>query len=318
MARGAPGATGRGNELAVRICTFEQRGNPSAGVVATDGTIVSTVDLVGGATDEDDVLDLLLSGEELWADLRRAARGARGGIPLSSAKLLAPIPRPPRNVFCVGWNYSEHFEEGKQARGQTGPQLAPQEIPQFPSLFTKNPATVIGPDAPVFFPSPHSEQLDWEAELAVVIGKGGRDITESDAMSHVFGYTCANDVSVRDIQRRHGGQWFKGKNFDTHLPMGPWIVTADELDPSDLAIRSRVNGVGKQDSRTKFMVFKIPRLIAEISAGCELWPGDMVITGTPAGVGFARTPPEYLKIGDVVEIEIEGIGVLRNTVTGRT
>jgi len=302
----------------VRICTFEQRGNPSAGVVASDDTIVSTVDLVGGATDEDDVLDLLLSDEELWADLRRAARGAKGGIPLSGAKLLAPIPRPPRNVFCVGWNYSEHFEEGKQARGQSGPQLAPQEIPQFPSLFTKNPATVVGPDAPVFFPAPHSEQLDWEAELAVIIGKGGRDISEAAAMSHVFGYTCANDVSVRDVQRRHGGQWFKGKNFDTHLPMGPWIVTADELDPSDLAIRSRVNGVGKQDSRTKFMVFKIPRLIAEISAGCELWPGDMIITGTPAGVGFARTPPEYLKIGDVVEIEIEGIGVLRNTVTGRT
>ncbi len=318
MARGTPGASGRGNRLAVRICTFEQRGNPSAGVVAADDTIVSTVDLVGGATDEDDVLDLLLSDEEMWADLRRAARRAKGGIPLSSARLLAPIPRPPRNVFCVGWNYSEHFEEGKQARGQSGPQLAPQEIPQFPSLFTKNPATVVGPDAPVFFPSPHSEQLDWEAELAVVIGKGGRDIPEADAMSHVFGYTCANDVSVRDVQRRHGGQWFKGKNFDTHLPMGPWIVTADELDPSDLAIRSRVNGLGKQDSRTKFMVFKIPRLIAEISAGCELWPGDMIITGTPAGVGFARTPPEYLKIGDVVEIEIEGIGVLRNTVTGRT
>ena len=302
----------------MRICTFEQRGNPSAGVVAADGTIVSTVDLLGGATDEDDVLDLLLSGEELWAELRTAAGRARGGIPLASAKLHAPIPRPPRNVFCVGWNYSEHFEEGKQARGQSGPQLAPQEIPQFPSLFTKNPATVVGPDAPVIFPAPHSEQLDWEAELAVVIGKGGRDIAEAAAMSHIFGYTCANDVSVRDVQRRHGGQWFKGKNFDTHLPMGPWIVTADDLDPSDLAIRSRVNGVGKQDSRTKFMVFKIPRLIAEISAGCELWPGDMIITGTPAGVGFARTPPEYLKVGDVVEVEIEGIGVLRNPIRGRT
>ena len=302
----------------MRICTFEQRGNPSAGVVAADGTIVSTVDLLGGATDEDDVLDLLLSGEELWAELRTAAGRARGGIPLESAKLHAPIPRPPRNVFCVGWNYSEHFEEGKQARGQSGPQLAPQEIPQFPSLFTKNPATVVGPDAPIIFPAPHSEQLDWEAELAVVIGKGGRDIAEAAAMSHVFGYTCANDVSVRDVQRRHGGQWFKGKNFDTHLPMGPWIVTADDLDPSDLAIRSRVNGVGKQDSRTKFMVFKIPRLIAEISAGCELWPGDMIITGTPAGVGFARTPPEYLKVGDVVEVEIEGIGVLRNPIRGRT
>ena len=302
----------------MRICTFEQRGNLSAGVVAADGTIVSTVDLVGGATDEDDVLDLLMSGEELWAELRSAAGRARGGIPLKNAKLHAPIPQPPRNVFCVGWNYSEHFEEGKQARGQSGPQLAPQEIPQFPSLFTKNPATVVGPDAPVIFPTPHSEQLDWEAELAVVIGKGGRDIAEAAAMSHVFGYTCANDVSVRDVQRRHGGQWFKGKNFDTHLPMGPWIVTADELDPSDLAIRSRVNGVGKQDSRTKFMVFKIPRLIAEISAGCELWPGDMIITGTPAGVGFARTPPEYLKVGDVVEVEIEGIGVLRNPIKGRT
>jgi 2-keto-4-pentenoate hydratase/2-oxohepta-3-ene-1,7-dioic acid hydratase in catechol pathway len=302
----------------VRICTFEQRGNLSAGVVAADGTIVSTVDLLGGATDEDDVLDLLMSGEELWAELRTAAGRARGGIPLESAKLHAPIPRPPRNVFCVGWNYSEHFEEGKQARGQSGPQLAPQEIPQFPSLFTKNPATVVGPDAPIIFPAPHSEQLDWEAELAVVIGKGGRDIAEAAAMSHVFGYTCANDISVRDVQRRHGGQWFKGKNFDTHLPMGPWIVTADDLDPSDLAIRSRVNGVGKQDSRTKFMVFKIPRLIAEISAGCELWPGDMIITGTPAGVGFARTPPEYLKVGDVVEVEIEGIGVLRNPIQGRS
>jgi len=302
----------------VRICTFEQRGNPAAGIVAADDTIVSTVDLVGGATDEDDVLDLLISGEEFWAELRSAAATARNGIPFQSAKLLAPIPRPPRNVFCVGWNYSEHFEEGKQARGQAGAQLAPQEIPQFPALFTKNPATVVGPDAPVFFPSPHSEQLDWEAELAVVIGKGGRDIREAEAMGHVFGYTCANDVSVRDVQRRHGGQWFKGKNFDTHLPMGPWIVTADDLDPSDLAIRSRVNGVGKQDSRTRFMVFKIPRLIAEVSAGCMLWPGDMIITGTPAGVGFARTPPEYLKVGDVVEIEIEGIGVLRNTITGRT
>ena len=317
-----PSTRGRGESCDspcdVRLCTFEQRGVPAAGVVARDDTVLSTVDLVGGATDEDDVLDLLLSSEEFLTDLRNAARKARGGIPLATAKLHAPIPRPPRNVFCVGWNYSEHFEEGKQARGQPGPQLAPQEIPHFPALFTKNPATVVGPDAPVFFPAPHSEQLDWEAELAVVIGKGGRDITEAAAMSHVFGYTCANDISVRDVQRRHGGQWFKGKNFDTHLPMGPWIVTADELDPSDLAIRSRVNGAGKQDSRTKFMVFKIPRLIAEVSAGCELWPGDIIITGTPAGVGFARTPPEFLKVGDVVEVEIEGIGVLRNPIKGRS
>jgi 2-keto-4-pentenoate hydratase/2-oxohepta-3-ene-1,7-dioic acid hydratase in catechol pathway len=300
----------------VRLCTFEVGGIPHAGVV-NGNELIAVGDLVPGAPD--DVVEIIAAGASLWDRLREAARRSKGGTPLAGATLRAPIPRPARNVFCVGWNYSEHFEEGKQARGQTGsPQLAPQEIPAFPSLFSKNPATVVGPDAPVYFSAPQSEQLDWEAELAVVIGTGGRDITEADAMKCVFGYTCANDVSVRDVQRRHGGQWFKGKNFDTHLPMGPWIVTADELDPADLAIRSRVNGVTKQDSRTKFMVFKIPRIIAEVSAGCELWPGDMIITGTPAGVGFARTPPEYLKIGDVVEVEIEGIGVLRNTIEGRS
>jgi 2-keto-4-pentenoate hydratase/2-oxohepta-3-ene-1,7-dioic acid hydratase in catechol pathway len=285
--------------------------------LAADGTVVRIRDFVTGLAGEPQLLDLLPGGEQFWTTVRRVAHNVGSGIPLRSAKFLAPIPRPPRNVFCVGWNYSEHFEEGKDARSQAGPQLAPQEIPEFPSFFSKNPATVVGPNAPVRFPAPHSSQLDWEAELAVVIGKPGRDIPEARAMDHVFGYTCANDVSVRDVQRRHGGQWFKGKNFDTHLPMGPWIVTADELDPADLAIQSRVNGVTKQDSRTKHMVFKIPRLIAELSAGCELWPGDLIITGTPAGVGFARTPPEFLKVGDVVEVEIEGIGVLRNTIKGR-
>ena len=137
-------------------------------------------------------------------------------------------------------------------------------------------------------------------------------------MSHVFGYTCANDVSVRDLQRRHGGQWFKGKNFDSHLPLGPWIVTADSLDPNALRVRTRVNGVTKQDSNTKFMVFKLPRLLRELSAGCDLWPGDIIITGTPEGVGFARKPPEFMKVGDTVEVEIEGIGTLRNKVQGRS
>jgi len=297
------------------LCTFEVGGVAHAGVANEGDRVIAVRDLV--PTAPNDVVGIIAAGPSLWSRLRDAARGSTRGTPVSEGTLRAPIPRPKRNVFCVGWNYSEHFEEGKQARGQTGPQLAPSEIPLFPALFTKNPATVVGPDTPVMFPSPHSEQLDWEAELAVVIGTGGRDIAEADAMKCVFGYTCANDVSVRDVQRRHGGQWFKGKNFDTHLPMGPWIVTADELDPSDLAIRSRVNGVGKQNSRTKFMVFKIPRLVAEVSAGCELWPGDIIITGTPAGVGFARTPPEYLRAGDVVEVEIEGIGVLRNPIKGR-
>src|SRR5207253_7541728 len=141
-----------------------------------------------------------------------------------------------------------------------------QEIPQYPALFTKNPATVTGPDAGVLFPAPHSDQLDWEVELAVIVGRPGRDIKEANAMEHVFGYTCANDVSVRDVQRRHGGQWFKGKNFDSHCPLGPWIVTPDEVgDPQDLRLELRVNGQTKQSSTTRFMVFKLPGIIREFS-----------------------------------------------------
>lgn len=298
----------------MRLLTFVSHEGPRAGTFGSDGTIVAIGDLVPDAP-----LDMLRVIEQFDAirdDLVRAAARAKGGVDPLTAKLLAPIPMPRRNVFCVGWNYSEHFQEGANLRAAQG---APgqQEIPEYPALFSKNPATVTGHESAVLFPTPHSEQLDWEVELAVVIGHPGRDIPEVDAMGHVFGYTCANDVSVRDVQRRHGGQWFKGKNFDTHLPMGPWIVTADEVDPSSLRIQTRVNGVTKQDSNTRFMVFKVPRLISEFSAGCRLDPGDIMITGTPEGVGFARKPPEYLKVGDIVEVEIEGIGVLRNRVQGR-
>jgi 2-keto-4-pentenoate hydratase/2-oxohepta-3-ene-1,7-dioic acid hydratase in catechol pathway len=298
----------------MRLLTFVSHDGPRAGTFAADGTIVAVSDLVPGAPT--DMVGVIASFDSLRDPLRDAAARARGGLDPSGTKLLAPIPVPRRNVFCVGWNYSEHFQEGANMRAAQG---APgqQEIPQYPALFSKNPATVTGHESAVLFPTPHSEQLDWEVELAVVIGRDGRDIAEADGMRHVFGYTCANDVSVRDVQRRHGGQWFKGKNFDTHLPMGPWIMTADELDPSSLRIQTRVNGVSKQDSNTRFMVFKIPRLISEFSAGCRLDPGDIMITGTPEGVGFARKPPEYLKVGDVVEVEIEGIGVLRNRVEGR-
>jgi len=234
-------------------------------------------------------------------------------LPLHAVRLLAPIV-PKRNVFCVGWNYAEHFAEGKDFR----PASAPQEIPDHPALFSKNPFAIIGPDAAIRHPAPISEQLDYEVELAVVIGREGRDIGERDALDHVFGYTIANDVSVRDVQRAwHGGQWFKGKNFDTHLPLGPWIVTKDEIpDPQTLRITTRVNGVTKQDSNTKHMVFPVARIIAELSAGLSLHPGDVIITGTPEGVGMGRKPPEWLKPGDVVELEIERIGRLRNEVRG--
>lgn len=299
----------------MRLATFAAGRGPRAGVVAADDTLIAASDLVTGAPD--DMIRLIAAGEALHERLRAAAARAGGGIALGNATLLPPIPRPRRNVFCVGWNYSEHFQEGASFRAAQG---APgqQEIPEFPALFSKNPATVTGPDSPIWWPGPHSEQLDWEVELAVIVGRPGRDVAEDAAMDHVFGYTCANDVSVRDVQRRHGGQWFKGKNFDSHLPLGPWIVTADALDPRALRVRTRVNGVTKQDSNTRFMVFKIPRLVSEFSAGCDLEAGDVIITGTPEGVGFARKPPEFLKIGDVVEVEIEGIGTLRNTVQRRS
>ena len=299
----------------MRLATFDAGRGPRVGVIAPDDTLVALTDLVPDAPE--DMLGVIGAGDALHARMRDVASRAKNGAKLATVRLLAPIARPRRNVFCVGWNYAEHFAEGARIRTSTQATTAQQEIPEFPALFSKNPATVTGPEAPIWYPDPHSTQLDWECELAVIIGRPGLDIDEAAAMTHVFGYTCANDVSVRDVQRRHGGQWFKGKNFDSHLPLGPWIVTADELDPAALRIQTRVNGQTKQDSNTRFMVFKLPRLVREFSSGCRLESGDVMITGTPEGVGFARKPPEFLTIGDVVEVEIEGIGVLRNTVQGR-
>jgi 2,4-didehydro-3-deoxy-L-rhamnonate hydrolase len=294
----------------MRLATYLADGQPRAAVVASDQTLVPVRDLISGGPSQ--MLEILESGPSLWDRLRAAASSARRGEPLSSAQLLAPIPRPRRNAFCVGWNYSEHFAEGQ---GMRGPNDDAQKIPDYPALFSKQPNAVVGPEAAVWHPAPISDQLDWEVELAVIIGNSGRDMAEAQALEYVFGYTVGNDVSVRDVQRRHGGQWFKGKSFDTHCPLGPWIVTADELgDPQNLRISLRVNGVTKQDSNTKFMVFRIPRIIKEVSTGMQLEPGDVILTGTPDGVGFARKPPEFLKPGDVMEAEIENIGVLRNTV----
>jgi 2,4-didehydro-3-deoxy-L-rhamnonate hydrolase len=277
----------------MKLCTFDEGEGPLTGVIEGQSVLPlrDTVEMV----------ELIQRGAG-WASTAPA-------LPLPSVRLLAPIV-PKRNVFCIGWNYAEHFAEGKAFR----PADAIQEIPDHPALFTKNPFAIIGPEAAIRYPAPISEQLDYEVELAVVIGREGRDIGERDALDHVFGYTIANDVSVRDVQRTwHGGQWFKGKNFDTHLPLGPWIVTKDEVpDPQALRITTRVNGVTKQDSNTKHMVFPVARIIAELSAGLTLQPGDVIMTGTPEGVGMGRKPPEWLKPGDVVELEIERIGILRN------
>jgi 2-keto-4-pentenoate hydratase/2-oxohepta-3-ene-1,7-dioic acid hydratase in catechol pathway len=181
-------------------------------------------------------------------------------------------------------------------------------------FFSKAPTAVNGPFDVVPFDASISTSLDWEVELGVIIGKGGKNISEADAMSHIFGYTVVNDVTWRDLQRRHGGQWHKGKSLDGTCPMGPCIVTADSIDPTNLRVTCRVSGVVKQDSSTRYLYFKIPRLIQELSLGMTLEPGDILSTGTPEGVGFARTPPEFLKPGDLLETEIEGIGVMRNPI----
>lgn len=258
-----------------------------------------------------DMLALIASGSRGLASVRKTLKRKLGkAIPVSSIHFFAPIPRPRKNVFCVGWNYIEHFEEGEKIRAGTQ-----QEMPAHPTFFTKAVTSVNGPYDRIPLHAGVTEKLDWEVELGVVIGRGGLNIAEADAMKHVFGYTVINDVSAREVQRRHGQQWFKGKSLDGLCPMGPWIVTADEVqDPGKLRVTTRVNGVVKQDSSTQHMYFKIPRIVAELSAGLTLEPGDIISTGTPAGVGHARTPPEFLRVGDILETEVAGLGVLRNRI----
>ena len=221
--------------------------------------------------------------------------------PLESVKLLAPIPHPRKNIICLGANYSDHALE-------TG-----REVPPYPVFFTKAPTAVIGPDEAITY---HRcvRYLDYEVELAFIVGKRGRDIDRREAYKHIAGYTIMNDVSERGLQRRHE-QWFKGKSLDTFAPMGPCLVTRDQIpDPNNLDLELSVNGELRQKSNTRNMVFKIPDLVEEICSGMTLEPGDIVSTGTPAGVGFTRDPPEYLMPGDVVEARIERIGVLTNPV----
>jgi len=287
---------------------------PRVGVLNAEGDIV---DIAAAALrqamtlpfDASDMVSLIAAGDAALDALRRVtAVPSAAPMPSAAVRLLAPIPRPRKNVFCVGWNYLEHFQEGEAVR-KTG-----DELPKHPVFFSKAVTAVTGPFDPIPFDSRVSKKLDWEAELGVVIGRFGKNIAEADAMEYVFGYTVINDVSARDLQRRHGGQWLKGKSLDGTCPMGPCIVTRDELDGGNLRVTTRVNGVKKQDSRTSCMYFSLPRLIAELSLGMTLEPGDVLSTGTPQGVGFARTPPEFLTPGDVVETEIEGIGLLQNPV----
>jgi 2-keto-4-pentenoate hydratase/2-oxohepta-3-ene-1,7-dioic acid hydratase in catechol pathway len=231
-----------------------------------------------------------------------------GSVPLAGAHFLAPLPVPRRNLFCVGRNYHAH---AKELQGTVFKDNA-KAVDAWPIVFTKVPECVVGPDADVQLPGAAiSAQIDYEAELAVVIGTGGRNITQADALKHVYGYTIVNDVTARDVQMRHA-QWDLGKSFDTFCPMGPWLVTADELDGTDTRVRCWVNGELRQDARTTDLIFDIPTLIETCSRGITLLPGDIIATGTPAGVGMGLNPPRWLQHGDVVRIEIDGLGVLEN------
>lgn len=228
-------------------------------------------------------------------------------VPLSGVTLDAPL-HPERNVFCVGRNYLEHAIEGARAAGRE------LRLPALPTFFTKAPTAIAAPAAELNLQARVSREYDFEAELAVVIGAQCKDVGESEALHVVFGYAALNDITARDLQREHG-QWFKGKSLDSTCPIGPWIVTPDEVgDPQALEITLHRNGTEKQHSNTANMIFPVARLIAELSKGMTLLPGDIIATGTPEGVGFARNPPEFLADGDGLDVWIEKIGHLTNRI----
>jgi len=263
-------------------------------------------DLVPGF--DGDIVELIARYEELKNQL--VAKG--DGLPLDGMRLLAPIERPPRNIFCVGKNYAEHAVEFSKS-GFDSSAKEGEHAPEAPVVFTKAFSSIIGPGDAI---PPHAQlvrQLDYEAELAVVIGKGGRGIRKADAFGHVFGYTIVNDVTARDLQKLHR-QWFLGKSLDGFCPMGPFVVSGDEVDATRLDVKCWVNGELRQHANTAQLIFDIPTLIETISAAIELLPGDVIATGTPAGVGIGFTPPRFLQSGDTVRIEIQGLGVLENRI----
>ena len=242
------------------------------------------------------------------AETERASLVPEGAVALADVTLRAPL-RPRKNVFCVGRNYMGHAEEVARTRG------TPLNLPSVPTFFTKAPTAIADPGATLHLSPDVSQQYDWEAELAVVIGERCRDVAERDALSVVFGYTCLNDVTARDLQKDHH-QWFKGKSLDQTCPIGPWVVTADEIrDPQNLDIALRLDGAIKQNANTSQMIFSVAQIVASLSRGMTLEPGDVIATGTPDGVGFARTPPEFLGDGMRMDVEIARIGTLTNRVS---
>ncbi len=300
----------------MRLVTYSRLGVPSIGVELKEGILdipeaasrFGRMHHVHGKMFPSTMMDLLQwpAGVEVVKQILERYNEAEPDekpllYSLASVRLLAPIERPGK-IVALGLNYRDHIEE-------TG-----REVPKVPVMFAKFPSSVIGPDEDIIIPS-ISKKIDWEVELGIVMGRTCKSVSKNEALDYVAGYTILNDVTARDIQKHDGGQWVRGKSIDTFCPMGPCIITSDELgDGSGLRLQTKVNGVIKQDSNTSNLLFDVAQIISYLSQSFSFEPGDIIATGTPSGVGFARDPPEYLKHGDIVELYIEKIGSLRNPV----
>lgn len=299
----------------MRLVTYIAGSNePRLGVIVNK--LVIDVEGLGGARDlvlPSDMLSFIRDSTTFLPTLRELLDDSSRQLPPGSArpiedvKLCAPIPRPSKNIFGIGLNYSEHVAESARSLDTD------KNLPKQPVLFSKPPTTVVGPGDAIHHNAKMTQQLDWEVELAVIIGKTATRISVETAMDHVFGYSVMIDISARD--NRRAGQWIFSKGMDTYAPFGPCIVTADELpEPHDLRLWLKKNGEMKQDSNTKYMIFNVPYLIADISSGITLEPGDIIATGTPSGVGAGLNPQEWLWPGDYIEAGVDGIGTLRHPV----
>jgi 2-keto-4-pentenoate hydratase/2-oxohepta-3-ene-1,7-dioic acid hydratase in catechol pathway len=291
----------------MKVATVSVAGERRVGQITMDGMAIAPFDLTLSESNDGILALVRRNGAEPLRTL--------SPIPLSQVTLEAPLPVPRRNIFCVGKNYHEHAHEFARSGFDTS--SANGAVPANPIMFSKVPESVIGCGRPVVIDPKVSSAVDYEAELAVIIGKPGRGIKAANAFEHVWGYTIINDVTARDLQARYG-QWLIGKSQDTFCPMGPIAVTSDEIDIRNTPISCSVNGELRQKSNTSLLIFDIPKIIETLSAGITLQPGDVIATGTPAGVGIGFDPPKYLKGGDVVRIEIGGIGVLENEIVERS
>lgn len=300
----------------MRLVTYRASVEAEARLGAISGSLVVDLQRLGVATNTPlpstmlEFIDLGPNAVTVASNLIAAANGlfpVGVATPLANVKLLAPIPRPRKNIFGIGLNYTEHVAESARSLDTSA------DLPRQPVIFSKPPTTVVGPGDPIVHNAKITQQLDWEVELAAVIGVAAKGVAREDALAHVFGYTVLIDMSARDCRR--AGQWIYSKGQDTFAPMGPCIVTADEIpDPQTLDLSLSVNGVQKQSSNTAYMLFKVDELIADISQGITLEPGDIIATGTPAGVGAGLDPQEWLWPGDTIEAEVQGIGRLRHAV----